>query len=122
MLELIGVNKAYDGQPFIRDFSLELAEGEILSLLGPSGCGKTTLLRLIAGLAKVAVDGDWQGRVVEPGHEDAGAELAQTDREGEDGGSRKRPQDAGQIDLAPDPQGPGAQNAGGRALIERHGP
>ncbi len=50
MLELIGVSKAYDGQPFIRNFSLELAEGEILSLLGPSGCGKTTLLRLIAGL------------------------------------------------------------------------
>jgi len=62
MLELIGVNKAYDGQPFIRDFSLELAEGEILSLLGPSGCGKTTLLRLIAGLERpdsgtIAFDG-----------------------------------------------------------------
>ena len=50
MLELKDVNKAYDAQAFIRDFSLELAEGEILSLLGPSGCGKTTLLRLIAGL------------------------------------------------------------------------
>jgi iron(III) transport system ATP-binding protein len=34
----------------ISDLSLELAEGEIASLLGPSGCGKTTLLRAIAGL------------------------------------------------------------------------
>ena len=29
---------------------LDIAEGEIVSLLGPSGCGKTTLLRIIAGL------------------------------------------------------------------------
>jgi iron(III) transport system ATP-binding protein len=34
----------------ISDLSLDLAEGEIASLLGPSGCGKTTLLRAIAGL------------------------------------------------------------------------
>lgn len=33
----------------VRDFSLELAAGEFVSLLGPSGCGKTTMLRLIAG-------------------------------------------------------------------------
>jgi NitT/TauT family transport system ATP-binding protein len=34
----------------IRDISLELHEGEFLSLVGPSGCGKTTLLRCVAGL------------------------------------------------------------------------
>lgn len=33
----------------VRDFSLELAAGEFVSLLGPSGCGKTTMLRMIAG-------------------------------------------------------------------------
>src|SRR5438552_14738596 len=30
--------------------SLEVADGELLTLLGPSGCGKTTTLRMIAGL------------------------------------------------------------------------
>lgn len=33
----------------VREFSLELAAGEFVSLLGPSGCGKTTMLRMIAG-------------------------------------------------------------------------
>ena len=29
--------------------SLDVADGELFTLLGPSGCGKTTLLRLLAG-------------------------------------------------------------------------
>jgi NitT/TauT family transport system ATP-binding protein len=39
-------------QPFVavRDFSLEVREGEFLSVVGPSGCGKSTLLDLLAGL------------------------------------------------------------------------
>lgn len=35
--------------PVVQNISLQLHQGELLSLLGPSGCGKTTLLRLIAG-------------------------------------------------------------------------
>ena len=34
----------------LRDLSLSVRTGELLSLIGPSGCGKSTLLRLIAGL------------------------------------------------------------------------
>ena len=34
----------------VKDISLEVEDGEFLTLLGPSGCGKSTLLRLIAGL------------------------------------------------------------------------
>ncbi len=34
----------------LEDFSLDIREGELISIVGPSGCGKTTLLRMIAGL------------------------------------------------------------------------
>jgi NitT/TauT family transport system ATP-binding protein len=34
----------------LEPFSLEIAEGELVSIIGPSGCGKSTLLRIIAGL------------------------------------------------------------------------
>ncbi|RFU64620.1 ABC transporter ATP-binding protein [Bacillus sp. V59.32b] len=38
------------GEQTIHDFSLEIEEGEIVSILGNSGSGKSTILRLIAGL------------------------------------------------------------------------
>jgi len=43
------VSKRFGEVLAVDDFSLEVAEGELLVLLGPSGCGKTTTLRMIAG-------------------------------------------------------------------------
>lgn len=34
----------------LKDFTLDIKKGELVSIVGPSGCGKTTILRLIAGL------------------------------------------------------------------------
>lgn len=38
------------GQFAVRDVSMSVRRGELISLVGPSGCGKSTLLRMIAGL------------------------------------------------------------------------
>lgn len=50
-LELRNLNKTYTPQVVpLKNLSLDVADGEFLTLLGPSGCGKSTTLRLIAGL------------------------------------------------------------------------
>ena len=58
-LRLQGVSKRYPGsrQPAVQDLSLDVCDGEIVTLLGPSGCGKTTTLRMAAGL-EVPDDGE----------------------------------------------------------------
>ena len=47
-----GVTHRYGAVEAVKDFDLDIAPGEIVSLLGPSGCGKTTLLRLAAGVER----------------------------------------------------------------------
>ncbi len=49
-IELSNISKLYGKVKAVDRLSLEIKEGEFLTLLGPSGCGKTTTLRMIAGL------------------------------------------------------------------------
>jgi ABC-type Fe3+/spermidine/putrescine transport system ATPase subunit len=51
-MTLEGLWKTYPGatQPAVKDLSIEVKNGEIVTLLGPSGCGKSTTLRMVAGL------------------------------------------------------------------------
>ena len=62
-LRVEGISKSFDGEPVIRDISIELHKGELVSLLGISGGGKTTLFNIIAGLSapdkgRVVMDGE----------------------------------------------------------------
>ena len=52
MLELSHIQKSFDGVSVLKDISIQVEDGEIVSILGPSGCGKTTLLNIILGIVE----------------------------------------------------------------------
>jgi putative spermidine/putrescine transport system ATP-binding protein len=53
LVKFIGVEKSYDGHALaVRDLTLDVAQGEFLTLLGPSGSGKTTTLNMLAGFER----------------------------------------------------------------------
>ena len=52
-ITLKNIEKSYIDTTVIKDFNLEIKEGERIIFLGPSGCGKSTILRMIAGLEPV---------------------------------------------------------------------
>ena len=61
-VELVGVSKSFDAVAAVRELSLSIRQGELLTLLGPSGCGKTTLLNMLAGFeepsaGRIVIDG-----------------------------------------------------------------
>jgi multiple sugar transport system ATP-binding protein len=49
-LELSNISKAFGATHVLNDVSLDVHDGEFLTLVGASGCGKSTILRVIAGL------------------------------------------------------------------------
>jgi branched-chain amino acid transport system ATP-binding protein len=54
LLELDGLEVAYDGVPAVRDLSLSVGRGEIVGLIGPNGAGKSTTLHAVMGLVRPA--------------------------------------------------------------------
>ena len=50
------VFKAKDREPVtaLSNFSLDIAQGEFVSIVGPSGCGKSTFLNIVLGLIEPA--------------------------------------------------------------------
>src|SRR5499425_2259268 len=61
LLSIRNVAKTFGRNVVLRDVSLEIAEGEFLTILGESGSGKTTLLRIIAGFENATSGEVWMG-------------------------------------------------------------
>jgi NitT/TauT family transport system ATP-binding protein len=63
LVSLKSISKTFsNGTLALKDLSLDIANGEFVSLLGPSGCGKSTALRIIAGLGEPSSGiVDWPG-------------------------------------------------------------
>ena len=49
-ISLKNINKSFGSTEVLKQLSLDIQDGEFLTLVGPSGCGKSTLLKIIAGL------------------------------------------------------------------------
>jgi len=67
LLEVDGLDAWYGEAQVLRDCSLTVAEGEVVTLVGRNGAGKTTLVRSVMGLHRQA-----RGRVVLAGRDVAG--------------------------------------------------
>lgn len=68
IIELHSITKKYSQATAVDNISLNIKEGEFLSLLGPSGCGKTTTLRMIGGFelpnqGSIKIDGKEAGNL-----------------------------------------------------------
>ena len=50
LLEMKHVKKSFDKSGVLKDISLKVREGQVVSIIGPSGSGKSTLLNIIGGI------------------------------------------------------------------------
>jgi branched-chain amino acid transport system ATP-binding protein len=67
MLKISGLSVAYGGLHALEDVSLEVAEGEFVTIVGPNGAGKTTLMRAISGAVRGAAGHlEFRGRDLTP--------------------------------------------------------
>ncbi|MDK1374082.1 MULTISPECIES: sn-glycerol-3-phosphate ABC transporter ATP-binding protein UgpC [unclassified Sinorhizobium] len=53
-VEIHNVKKSYGTLQALHGISIQIEDGEFVTLVGPSGCGKSTLLRMLAGLEEIS--------------------------------------------------------------------
>ncbi|MBM4053124.1 MAG: amino acid ABC transporter ATP-binding protein [Planctomycetes bacterium] len=90
MIKIYSLTKQYDHEPLVKDFHLEVAKGDVVSVIGPSGSGKSTILRCVNGLESfqkgyISVDGHLICGVHEHGYNQEKNNLAIKDIRGKIG-------------------------------------
>ena len=67
MLKISGLSVSYGGLHALEDVSLEVAEGEFVTIVGPNGAGKTTLMKAVSGSVRGAAGRlEFRGRDMTP--------------------------------------------------------
>lgn len=64
MIQATNINKSYGSLQVLKDVSIRVAKGEVVSIVGASGAGKTTLLQIVGTLDRAD-----SGRVIIDGHD-----------------------------------------------------
>ena len=63
MIKIENLSKSYGDLEVLKDISVEINKGEVISIIGPSGCGKSTFIRCLNRLeeptsGKIFIDGE----------------------------------------------------------------
>src|SRR5690554_2609231 len=77
LLKVEGITGGYGGMEVLRDVSIEVGQGEIVSIIGPNGAGKSTVMKTVFGLLK-----PWKGSITFEGRSIAGLSPDRVVREG----------------------------------------
>jgi iron complex transport system ATP-binding protein len=62
LLQASNLTFAYGERPVLREVSIKLSPGEVVTLLGPNGCGKSTLIKILLGHLRGSGAIEWDGR------------------------------------------------------------
>lgn len=77
LLKVDGITGGYGGMEVLRDVSIEVGKGEIVSIIGPNGAGKSTVMKTVFGLLN-----PWKGSITFEGKPIAGLSPDRIVREG----------------------------------------
>lgn len=64
ILEMRHIDKAFSRNRVLKDVSLEISQGEVVSLVGENGAGKSTLMNILFGMPSIANTGGYQGEII----------------------------------------------------------
>ena len=69
IFEVAGVSVSYDGNPAVRNITLDIGKNRITALIGPSGCGKSTLIRCFNRMNDLIAGATVEGSIVYHGQD-----------------------------------------------------